>query len=517
MELMEKNQKVCPFCQSHNEENLKKIIRIYSEIYDDTYERQKQDFKNKKDKLIKELKKAEDKLRELKKHNGILNNIFLHLKELQECYDIPNIYSVEEEREFKNLPKFVNLSEFIKEIGDIEPFDKKTLDKDKYCNILDEIKQLNNYIANLNEFINQKNKIIQKFKDDNTDQNINIRIDESKKEKEQLENENEFLKSGKIKNQKLKDEKTDELNNMKEELKNREEKYKNKKREYNEYCSGEIFNNHLEKLKEYLSKFNLNFKLEMDVHRRRHTEVPYTFKIVDNSGYERTFKEGLSEGELQVLSLSFFFAFLDIQTEKDKKILVFDDPITSLSNNNLYVLVDLISEKAMKFSQTFIFTHHQTFFKYLNKKYGRNNNAKSYYILKNKESLGGSFICLYQKQDLINKLKNMGESTRYKSKHGLDLTYETIRYGQFLRYEVERLVKNKLLQWDEKPFSEIIDGIKYNKKIDDDDLYSLKKIYSFCNWSNTAHVDKDEGTSFEQLKKHVNDFIEIYDKYHQGR
>lgn len=508
IKLIGENQKVCPFCQSCNEENIKKIINLYNEIYDDTYKKQEREFNIKKKGLISELETARNEL-----NNIDLSNIFLQLKELQEKYNIYNVYSVGDEKQFVK-PKFIKLNKFIDELNDTTPSKEEQLDKNKYNEILEEIEQLNKFIHDLNEFINQKNEIIQKFKDENTDKSILIRINENKKENRHIKEKLKFLTSENIKNQKSKDEIIEKRNEMEQKLNEREEKYKLKKREYDDYCRGDIFNNILEKLQIYLSKFNINFKMESNANRRAHEEIPFIFKIYDNEGHERNFKEGLSEGELQALSLSFFFAFLEIQSEKDKKIIIFDDPITSLDNNNLYVLVDLIFEKTQEFSQTFIFTHHQTFFKYLDKKY--RDNAVKYYILKNKESLGGSFICRYQKQDLINKLKNIEQSTQYKVKQGLDLTYETIKYGQFLRYEVERLVKDTLLQWNKDNFSEMIEGIKFNKNMDDEDLETLKKIYSFCNWSNTAHVDKDEGTSFEQLKKHVDDFLEIHGKLSRG-
>ena len=87
-----------------------------------------------------------------------------------------------------------------------------------------------------------------------------------------------------------------------------------------------------------------------------------------------------------------------------QKILVFDDPITSLDNSNLSCLVDLIAEEQKKFSQTFIFTHHRTFFKFLRKRFDK--HCSEYNIIRNKKEFGGSFICKSKADKFLEKLKS---------------------------------------------------------------------------------------------------------------
>lgn len=108
----------------------------------------------------------------------------------------------------------------------------------------------------------------------------------------------------------------------------------------------------MSKIQDYFKNFNFSFKLEpKTAPTGNKAEFPFAFKVLDFEGNERDFKEGLSEGGIQVLSLCFFFAFLDIQKDKKQKVLVFDDPITSLDNSNLSCLVDLIAEEQKDFSQ----------------------------------------------------------------------------------------------------------------------------------------------------------------------
>ena len=266
----------------------------------------------------------------------------------------------------------------------------------------------------------------------------------------------------------------------------------------------------------YFKNFKFSFKLELDT-SSRHTgstkEMPFAFKIIDPDGNERDLKEGLSEGEIQVLSLCFFFAFLDIQSSKDQKVLVFDDPITSLDDSNLSSLVDLIAVEKDKFSQVFIFSHHRTFFKFLRKRFDKHSNE--YNIVRNKAHLGGSFICKSKKERFVEKLKDFEAHLLRlaQNPNGFDVDLQIVEYGQYLRYETEHFIKCRLLHWDESnEFAKVVEGIKDNKKVADTDLDKIKQVYSFCNWT-TSHVDVGDDHGLSQLKEKIADFVGISDKY----
>jgi len=166
----------------------------------------------------------------------------------------------------------------------------------------------------------------------------------------------------------------------------------------------------------------------------------------------------------------------------------------------------LISEEQPRFSQTFVLTHHRTFFKFLTKKF--RNCCNEYNILRNKKDLGGSFICRNKSSNFIKKLKTFEEALIKNGPNGIDVEHKIIEYGQYLRYETERFIKNTLLQWNEIHFSKIIDGIKKNKDIGNDDLDKLKGIYAFCNWT-TSHVAEAEEYGLEQLKFKIGELVDI--------
>lgn len=187
--------------------------------------------------------------------------------------------------------------------------------------------------------------------------------------------------------------------------------------------------------------------------------------------------------------------------------LVFDDPITSLDNSNLSCLVDLIAEEQKNFSQTFVFTHHRTFFKFLRKRFGK-DHCNEYNLIRNKKEFGGSFICKSNAGKFLDKLKNFETNLKKIPHEGLDVELKIVEYGQYLRYEVERHIKNNLLYWNANDFPAAIEGVKRNKKIDDGDLDKIKQIYSFCNWT-TSHVDVGDDHGLGQLKAKIADFVAI--------
>ena len=502
-EIRKKHPEQCPFCQSKNEEeNIKKIIKTYNHIYDDTYKKQAQHFENEKNILINEL----DFIRQ-GVSNFSLNSIFLELKKFDQNYKIKGIYTVEEEKSYKK-PQSKKITELINKILKLNKPNKENI-KNLYDEVEIEFKAIEKFFSDTVKFIEEKNELIRKFKSDNTDEKLKTRIAENNAKLVEINQQLVFFNEKKTDNQKKKEQKEKELKIFEKLFEVSKAEYKNAKIKYENYASEKAFTKILQKIEKYFQNFNFSFKLELDTGRRRGGETkefPFAFKVLDLKGNERDLKEGLSEGELQVLSLCFFFAFLDIQKDRKNKILVFDDPITSLDNSNLSCLVDLISIAKNNFSQTFIFTHHRTFFNFLRKKFKESNE---YNVIRNKKEFGGSFICKSKAEKFINKLKKFEEDICCKADQGIDIELKIVEYGQYLRYEVERFIKNDLLHWNINDFSSVIEGVKDNQLIHNDDLDKIKQIYSFCNWT-TSHVDIGGDHGLEQLKRKISDFIGVY-------
>ena len=502
-EIRKTHPKQCPFCQSKNEEeSIKRMIQVYNQLYDSTYKKQLQQFIENKQTLVSELESIEKVIDDFD-----LSVIFLELKRLDQNYKIKDIYVVEEESSRKK-PKTEKIKELRGKISDLKRPTKENI-KELYDIVKMEFGVIEKFFVDLNKLITEKNKLIDKFKSDNTDKKLQIRIAENQSKLDESEQKLNFISSAKIEKQKKKQEKEKELKVLEKSFDNLKAKLKEAREKYEEYCSKEVFAKLLNKIEAYFKNFNFSFKLKFDTERKTQStkEFPFAFKVLDQEGKERDFKEGLSEGEWQVLSLCFFFAFLNIQKDKNQKILIFDDPITSLDNSNLACLVDLISDEQKNFSQTFILTHHRTFFKFLRKKFGRKCNE--YNILRNFKILGGSFICKSRPEKFIEKLKNIETHIQSIPPESLDIELKIVEYGQYLRYEVERFIKNDLLHWDKDfDFTKAIDGVKSNQNIAEADLEKIKQVYSFCNWT-TSHVDIGDDHGLSQLKDKIKDFTDI--------
>jgi len=503
IEIRKKHPAECPFCQSRTEEeNIEKVIEAYGDIFDETYSFQVQKFQVDKQELIDEL---ESLITEILDFN--LNSIFLKLKTIEEKFKIKEVYSVEEETKYKK-PNVVKLKELKTKLASLEKPNKEDL-QEIYQLAEAEFKEIEGFFSDISGLVESKNKLIRFFKEENTDEKLQKRIEEQTEKIESITKELSFLNDNKIGDQRNKIKKEQEKYEIIENLDKARQTHKDARKKYEDYCVDDIFTKPLSGMLEYFKKFNFNFTLELEIEKRKTgatKEFPFAFKVIDSKGNERDFNEGLSEGELQVLSLCFFFAFLDIQADTQDKILVFDDPITSLDNSNLSCLVDLIAEEQDKFSQTFIYSHHRTFFKFLCKKF--RHQSSQYNILRNKDEFGGSFVCESEKKKFLKKLKKFEEHLQRIPPQSLDVELKVVEYGQYLRYEVERFIKNDLLYWNTQTFASAIDGIKKNKAIDDTDLDTIKNVYSFCNWT-TSHIDVGDDHGLEQLKRKIADFVAI--------
>ena len=265
-----------------------------------------------------------------------------------------------------------------------------------------------------------------------------------------------------------------------------------------------------------LNKFNLSFTLEHIAANTNTKDYSFSFKIKDQKGNEREMKDGLSEGERQLISLAFFFAINENLQNKDKTVLIFDDPITSLDSPNLKILAELIHQKTQEFSQVIVFTHHPLFFKYLAK--CENPNPIKFGVLKNTDQFGGSFMFFDPGFDLVAEVQQCNRVISDSAQNG-NLKPEEIalKYGQLLRLAVEKFIKNDLLMWDkEKKFDEVTESLKQGKnkmaKLSDEDLDEIQKIFNYCNYSNLLHVDKENPSSLAELQNAITRFVKVLDK-----
>lgn len=213
----------------------------------------------------------------------------------------------------------------------------------------------------------------------------------------------------------------------------------------------------------------------------------------------------LSEGEKQAIALSYFLAFLNKETKKDEKIVVFDDPINSFDSGRRKQAAELIHKEAINFEQLFVFTCDSLFRSYClkvsNKRLGNQRNF--YYILKSASSSvhyrPKEYQTIYSsfKQDF----RNIGSIA------GTDDMI--VVYGQKLRYCLEE-IKDRHLGYSEDKFEDILNAVESGRittlisKIDE-----IRELYSYCNTGGLAHFPKDGQTSWNEIKGQIGKYMKL--------
>ncbi len=500
----------CPLCMQPLA-NASKVIEYYRVAFDQTYE-------NEKRKFLADIHTVKSELESVKSNLTLLPqkviSVFDALEKIKTDFEIQDIYKLDEKTEraknFSNL-SIAEIDELLAALESLKSIDRKQVDATKtYGAIIKRFGEIEKLVESLNKLIAAKNKSIEDFKSKYSDQSkITSEIQEKNQKYTELGEIIDFLKSEKIELIKNQNETIAKQKVLSEALKKAQEDLKN-------YLANTIPESIIAQMIKILEKFNLSFTLEHIKPAPNTKDYSFSFKIKDQKGNEREFKDGLSEGERQLISLAFFFAINENLPNKDKTILIFDDPITSLDSPNLKILAELIHKKAREFSQAIVFTHHPLFFKYLTK--CEDPNPYKFGVLKNADAFGGSFMFFDPGFDLTMEMQKCNEEINQNAQNGnLKPEEVALKYGQLLRLAVEKFIKNDLLMWDkEKRFDEVTESLKQGKnkmaKLSDDDFDVMTNMYKYCNYSNLLHADKETPSALSELINHINKFVAILQK-----
>jgi DNA repair exonuclease SbcCD ATPase subunit len=426
----------CPLCMQPLA-NASEFIEYYRMAFDQTYEKEKGKFLSDIESFKKELRVLKLSFEALPLR---LSGIFDSFERIKNDFEI-DIYDLKEKNEYVGSSDLLipEIDELILALDALKAIDRKDFDCSMTYNaLLVKIEDVRNKMGIVNQLIDNKNKIISSFKDKYSNRvKITDEIQEKIKKLNTVKDLDCFLNGGKIVDIKSQIEAQKQQKRLAEELKKSQEELKN-------HLANTIPEDVIKKMIDILGKFNLNFSIEHVKSAQNTKDYSFSFKIKDQKGNERNFKDGLSEGERQLISLAFFFAINEKVQDKANTILIFDDPITSLDSPNLKILAEFIHERIKEFSQVMIFTHHPLFHKYLAK--CENPNACKFGVLKNHEVLGGSFIFFDPGFDLTAEIKGCDQEIKECAKNG-NLKPEEIalKYGQLLRLAVEKFIKHDLL------------------------------------------------------------------------
>lgn len=145
---------------------------------------------------------------------------------------------------------------------------------------------------------------------------------------------------------------------------------KDSRKSYNDEINN-ILGDYLQNINIQLQDLNAQFKLSDFKPNFRGSEerTEFTLQVqnmeVSTSGNQSKFRTSLSEGDKRTLSFAFFASAVLSDPNISEKIIVFDDPFTSLDSVRRKKTISKIIDISTKAKQVFIFTHDEYFAKSL--------------------------------------------------------------------------------------------------------------------------------------------------------
>jgi len=142
-----------------------------------------------------------------------------------------------------------------------------------------------------------------------------------------------------------------------------------------------FFNNYQTRINYYLGTvFKTLFRIDNVVHippRGMATQSKIGYKLTID-GKDISFipnqpfsaKECLSEGDKSTIALAFFLSKLDIDPNRQDKILVFDDPLSSLDTNRRTYTIGIIKSLFQQMKQVVVLSHNEYFLHEIGKDFG---------------------------------------------------------------------------------------------------------------------------------------------------
>lgn len=146
-------------------------------------------------------------------------------------------------------------------------------------------------------------------------------------------------------------------------------------------AASQFFNNYQTRINHYLTNvFRTHFRIDNVAHiapRGRATQSQIGYKLTID-GNDISFspnqpfnaKECLSEGDKSTIALAFFLSKLDIDPNKQNKILIFDDPLSSLDTNRRTYTIGIIRALFNQLKQVIVLSHNEFFLNEVGKDIG---------------------------------------------------------------------------------------------------------------------------------------------------
>ena len=460
------NDNICPFCQKETIGN--DFKRQLEEYFDESYELDMS-------KLQGNLGSYQDFYNMITANNSFLENYFIKAKK-------------EYELEFHNL-----YSTLMNGIGkNIESMKEKIKEPSKSIHLQDN----NPLFDNLNIFLQKIQQEINQYKIDFENKN------QKRKEIKELfwqimrNNHDDIIKE--YENNKNELEK--ELENVESEIKQSEYIIQENKQKIVELQS-QILN-----IENTVNAINSNLK-EMgivDFFIEKHNENFY--RIARENDIKINFKT-LSEGEKTIISFLYFLQLCKGKESGDEitngKIVVIDDPISSLSHNHVFNISQLIHQNCFKqnddIKQIFILTHNLYFFHEIIHlvvgKKGESKNTKIYRLTK----YTNSRIEEIKRGDILNEYESYW--------HIVIECKNNPQESEKYRYILPNTIRN-ILEY----FFAFVNKDKYNEFLKNQASFQCEAFLRYLN--RESHSDGENITDFKEMdiSKILEDFENIFKK-----
>jgi len=469
----EQNNGYCPFCQQEVNYDLKDKLEDY---FDES-------FKKKIEELSERLKGYKSKVADI---NSQVSSLYNNEEKFIEHNSIDFEWDTVKEK--KSL-----IDEIIS--NNIDRIKNKLDNPTKIIeikSIIPEIKKVNEVIKETNEQIESHNQIV-----DNLD-----------KEKEKLENKIwKFIISEIEQDYNQYKEKKDNLSkaikNISNKLQEKNENIEELSEDITELENKIIsVNPTKKKINNLLDSWGFsNFKLE-------ESQKKGFYKIVRHNGEKA--KKTLSEGEKTFISFLYFYFLIKGSINENRitndRVVVFDDPISSLDSNVLFIVSNLIRNLIKEIrnndsniKQIFVFTHNIHFHKEVSYTSNHSNNHKdtTFQILRKEEDI--STIREYDK----NPIKTTYELLWKEVKEAKNSECVNVTIQNTLRRIIEYYFK-------------ILGDIKYQELIEEFEGEEKRICDSLISWvnegSHTINNDLHIDTSYQVQDKYIKVFKKIFKK-----
>jgi wobble nucleotide-excising tRNase len=278
------------------------------------------------------------------------------------------------------------------------------------------------------------------------------------------------------------------------------------------------------KVSEYLIKLGIhNFTIDLNEENEAENIL---IKYKDDDKIKHRLRNTLSEGEKTALAFAYFVSKVNTEVnDKQKVIVVIDDPISSLDDNRLYQTSYLIHEEFIQYRQLFVLSHNLLFLKYLNSLF--KPNRKSCFFINQGliEDLPKSLHnfqspYFYLLENLIdfknNPTPDYEEARKYLPNYIRRIleTFLSFRYAQLMRDKNPNQSPGlddfigEYIKFDELPELTIGTTTKTNIK---DKLSNINKICDNFSHGNPQHLDECNFLTDSALKQISTETLEILD------